>query len=184
MWYSNKTAKERTIFRYELLIKKALREGGFKKGEIQGLKVIPLEKYTDERGALLEIYRSDWKIHHKPQMAYISYTLPGKKRGPHLHEKQSDYFVFAGPGDLVFKAWDLREKSPTFPNFVEIRCGESYPVAIIVPPGVAHGYSNPFQKPGWTVNLPDKLYRGKNKSREADEVRFENTPLEKFLKMP
>ncbi len=175
---------DKYLLHFKKLTEEIIQRGGFKEGSIHGLRVIPLQRYEDARGALLEIYRKDWTIRHKPVMAYISYTLPHQKRGPHLHLRQSDYFVFAGPGNFLFRAWDLRKSSSSFGKFVNMVCGMSNPCAVRVPPGVAHGYSNPFEEPAWSVNLPDKLYKGKKRKKLPDEVRFENSELEALLFIP
>ncbi len=51
---------------------------------------------------------------------------------------------------------------------------------MIIPPGVVHGYKCISQTPAWSINLPDKLYKGPGKSEEIDEIRWElmkNSPF-------
>ena len=65
----------------------------FKNGEIEGVIIKKLEKFSDERGFLVETFRIDNLPNKlKPVMSYISYTKAGIARGPHEHKKQSDIF--------------------------------------------------------------------------------------------
>ncbi|MEE8565562.1 MAG: dTDP-4-dehydrorhamnose 3,5-epimerase family protein, partial [Candidatus Thermoplasmatota archaeon] len=73
----------------------------FKSGEIEGVIVEKLTRFSDERGYLVETYRTDNLPNKlKPVMSYISYTKAGIARGPHEHEKQTDIFCFMGPGNF------------------------------------------------------------------------------------
>ncbi|HNX11167.1 MAG TPA: dTDP-4-dehydrorhamnose 3,5-epimerase family protein [bacterium] len=142
---------------------------------IEGVIIKKINKYTDDRGWLAEVYRSD-EIDFVPQMSYLSYTKFGVKRGPHEHLEQSDYFVFAGPGDFMLYLWDNRPSSSSHGEHLEITVGESDPTLVIVPPGVVHGYKCVSENGAFSINLPDKLYKGKDKQLEIDEVRHENDP--------
>ena len=139
---------------------------------IEGLIIKKLDKYEDERGHLMEIYRSDEnKI--KPEMSYISLTKPQASRGPHEHIYQTDFFIFPGPGNFRLYLWDRRENSSTKGEHLKIELGEKNPASVIVPPGVVHGYKCISKIPAFSINLPDKLYKGKNKKESVDEIRWE-----------
>ena len=140
---------------------------------IEGVKIIKLKKNIDDRGWLAEIFRQD-EIKFSPVMAYISITKSGVIRGPHEHRHQSDLFIFAGPGDFQLHLWDKREGSKSQGEYQKISAGENNQLAIIVPPGIVHGYKCVSVQEAWCVNLPDKLYRGQGKSEEVDEIRWEN----------
>ncbi|MCG2701156.1 dTDP-4-dehydrorhamnose 3,5-epimerase family protein, partial [Candidatus Parcubacteria bacterium] len=90
------------------------------------------------------------------------------------HVKQSDCFVFVGPGDFELYLWDRRGGSETNGEHVKIKVGEKNLSMVIVPPGVVHGYKCVSKCPAYCINLPDKLYKGKNKKEEIDEIRWEN----------
>jgi len=147
---------------------------------IQGVVIKHLTPHEDERGWLIEIYRDD-EDHYQPVMGYVSFTHPGVARGPHEHKYQSDCFVFVGPGDFEFHVWDRRENSSTKGQYMKEIVGQSNPVMIIVPPGVVHGYKAIGDHDAWSINLPDKLYRGTNKVEEVDEIRWEQ--IMSFLMM-
>ncbi len=139
---------------------------------LQGVIIKKLEKFSDERGWLAEIYRHD-EGSYQPAMGYVSVTQPGIARGPHEHKFQSDFFVFVGPGSFNLYLWDNRQGSETFGQKELIAVGADNPVAVLVPPGVVHGYKCVSDIPAYSINLPDKLYRGEGKVEEVDEIRWE-----------
>jgi len=140
---------------------------------INGVVVKKLNKFEDERGWLAEFFRND-EVDYRPAMGYVSVTKPGVARGPHEHKKQSDCFVFAGPGDFELYLWDGRDDSGTKNERVKIKVGAGNPAMVIVPPGVTHAYKCVSDVDGWCVNLPDKLYKGEGKKEEVDEIRWED----------
>jgi len=146
---------------------------------IEGVVVKKLQKFTDDRGWLAEIYRQD-DDHYQPLMSYISYTKNGIIRGPHEHVYQSDLFVFVGPGDFELHLWDRCEGSATKDEYLKLVVGETNPSTVIVPPGVVHGYKCVSESGAFSVNLPDKLYKGTGKSEEIDEIRWELDPASPY----
>ncbi|TSC53448.1 MAG: dTDP-4-dehydrorhamnose 3,5-epimerase [Parcubacteria group bacterium LiPW_39] len=140
---------------------------------MEGIIIKKIIKFEDERGWLAEIWRSD-ETDYRPLMSYVSVTKPGAIRGPHEHTKQSDCFVFLGPGTFELHLWDNREGSATKGEYLKMEVGEKNPVFVLVPPGVVHGYKNISDQDAWCINLPDKLYKGKGKKEESDEIRWEN----------
>jgi len=155
----------------------------FKKGEIKGVVIDKLIKFSDERGFLVETFRKDsLSSDLQPVMSYVSYTRPRVARGPHEHKKQTDIFCFMGPGNFRIKLWDNRKESKTFGYCVEIIGGEDNPIRIIVPPGVVHGYKNISKEvDGMVLNYPDKLYGGWDRKEEVDEIRHEDKEDEFYL---
>ena len=143
---------------------------------IDGVIVKKLDRFNDERGYLAEFWRND-DSGYQAAMGYVSVTLPGVVRGPHEHVYQSDCFVFVGPGKFDLHLWDRREASATKGEYMYLPdLGETAPTAVIVPPGVVHGYKATGEQASWCINLPDKLYKGVNKSEEVDEIRWEIDP--------
>ena len=152
----------------------------FKIGYIDGVQIIELKKFTDERGFLIETFRRDVLKDGLqpaecplPAMSYVSYTKPGISRGPHEHIYQTDVFSFIGPGNFELWLWDNRSKSPTFGNKMIIPAGEDNLKTVVVPAGVVHGYKNISKVPAMVINYPDKLYKGDGKREEVDEIRHE-----------
>jgi len=155
----------------------------FKNGEIEGVIIKKLTRFSDERGFLVETFRIDnLPDKLKPVMSYTSYTKTGIARGPHEHEEQTDIFCFMGPGNFKIKLWDNRKNSKTFNNYIELIGGKDNPIQVVVPPGVVHGYRNISEETdGMVINYPDKLYRGWGKKEEVDEIRHEDKEDEFYL---
>jgi len=143
---------------------------------MEGVIIKKLEKFEDSRGWLTEIFRKDDLNGYQPTMSYISATKPGVVRGPHEHVHQSDCFVFIGPGTFELYLWDRRDDSQTNGEKLKIEVGESNPTLVVVPPGVVHGYKCISEKEAWSINLPNKLYKGEGKKEEIDEIRWEKDP--------
>ncbi len=142
---------------------------------IKDVIIKELKKNHDDRGYLTELFRND-ELDYQPMMSYASFTNPGVIRGPHEHVKQSDCFVFFGPGSFSLHLWDRRENSETKDEKMELTVGADNPCLVIVPPGVVHGYKCISSEPALSLNFPDKLYRGVNKQEEVDEIRWELDP--------
>lgn len=138
-----------------------------------------LTKYDDDRGWLAEIFRND-EADYVPAMVYVSLTNPGVVRGPHEHNEQADCFVFVGPGNFELHLWDRRPDSPKQGDHQILIVGEESPTLVIVPPGVVHGYKCVSDIPAYSINLPNKLYRGKGKLEEIDEIRWEQDPASPY----
>jgi len=154
----------------------------FRNGEIQGVAVHPLSKYTDKRGWLVELFRQDEiEREYYPVMSYISMTDVGVARGPHEHVHQSDLFGFLGPSNFKVYLWDNRKNSPTYMNKKVVIVGEQEPASVLVPPGVVHAYKNVGSALGMVTNFPNQLFAGKGRKEPVDEIRHENDPNTIFI---
>ena len=159
----------------------APRSEGFTEGEIGGVVVRDLRKFMDERGWLTELFRHDeLGEEFYPAMAYISSTEPGVTRGPHEHVDQADLFCFIGPSNFKIRMWDKRSESKTFNHVMTLVVGEDNPKSVLVPLGVVHAYQNVGDIPGIAINCPNRLYAGKGKLEEVDEIRHEDDPQTMF----
>jgi dTDP-4-dehydrorhamnose 3,5-epimerase len=161
--------------------------------KIPVVKYKNLQRHIDERGWLLELFREDempataqssrpYCDPYDPVMGYISMTNAGVIRGPHEHVEQTDLFIFPPIGEFELYLWDNREgvewENGNRPHTV-LRCGATCPTAVMVPPGVVHGYKC-VSGPGISLNFPDSLYRGVDKRLEVDEIRHEDDPCSPF----
>lgn len=147
----------------------------FNEGPVDGVEIRRVEKYSDERGWLIEVFRSDEISENlTPRMSYLSVTKPGIARGPHEHIDQFDYFCFVGPSNFKVYFWDNRQGSPTYHNRMTIKVGEDNPSIVIVPEKVVHAYKNIGEVDGLVVNCPNRLFMGEGKKEPADEIRHEN----------
>jgi dTDP-4-dehydrorhamnose 3,5-epimerase len=153
----------------------------FQPGSIDGVLWKPLRKYHDERGWLCELFRNDEvPAEFRPVMAYISLSEPGIVRGPHEHVEQADFFCFIGPGNFQIYLWDDRPRSRTYRIQQKRIVGEDEPMALIIPPGVAHAYKNVSSGPGLVFNCPNRLFRGPGRKGPVDEIRHEDDPDSPF----
>ncbi|MDH3253204.1 MAG: dTDP-4-dehydrorhamnose 3,5-epimerase family protein [Ignavibacteria bacterium] len=154
----------------------------FRNGTIEGVLIRKLTKFEDGRGWLTEIFRHDeLEECYYPVMGYISVTRQNLARGPHEHADQADHFCFLGPSNFKVYLWDNRKDSPTYLTRQVVHGGEDDPMAIIIPPGVAHAYKNVGQKDGMVVNCPNRLFAGEGKKDPVDEIRHETDPNTVFL---
>lgn len=149
----------------------------FAPGKIHDVLIRDLTKFIDDRGWLTELYRTDEVPGpHNPVMGYISITFPGVARGPHEHRDQADFFAFLGPSNFKVYLWDSRKGSPSYGTRQIVYAGEDAPKTVIIPAGVVHAYRNIGRRDGMVVNLPNRLYAGKEKKEAVDEIRHENDP--------
>ncbi len=148
---------------------------------IKGVIIKKLDKFRDQRGWLIEVFRNDeLKDDLIPQMSYVSMTKPGIVRGPHEHEDQTDLFVFIGPGEFELYLWDNRKNSPSYGESFKEVFGKNNRASVIVPPGVIHGYKNISDQEAWCLNYPNRLYAGIGKKEKVDEIRHEEDKNSKF----
>ena len=153
----------------------------FQPGSIDGVVWKPLKKYHDERGWLCELFRADEvPAEFRPVMGYISLSAPGIVRGPHEHVEQADFFCFLGPANFQVSLWDNRPRSRTYRVQQTEIIGVDRPMALIIPPGVAHAYENISQEPGLVFNCPNRLFMGPGRKGPVDEVRHEDDPDSPF----
>ncbi len=149
-------------------------------GEIDGCIIAPFTKYSDNRGWLAEIFRSDELPGDVfPRMGYISQTDPGRARGPHEHEHQTDLFAFCDGSYRVY-LWDDREDSKTYGKRIVLSSGAENPMIVIIPPGVVHAYQNVGDRPALVINCPSRLYGGEGRSEAVDEIRHEDRSDQRF----
>ncbi|MEY2433112.1 MAG: dTDP-4-dehydrorhamnose 3,5-epimerase [Acidimicrobiaceae bacterium] len=106
---------------------------------IDGVRVTPLRRIPDERGAVFHMLRSDSDEFAGFGEIYFSLVYPGVIKGWHLHQRMTlNYAVPVGMIKLV--CYDDREGSPTRGNVQEIHSGELNYCLTTVPPGVWNGF--------------------------------------------
>jgi dTDP-4-dehydrorhamnose 3,5-epimerase len=101
---------------------------------IEGVEVIPLQRFEDERGWFMEIRRES-RLPKPSRQTNLSFTRKGVIKGLHYHERgQDDLFVcLQGMVRVVLLE---RETDETFC----LDIGEENPVAVYVPGHLGHGY--------------------------------------------
>ncbi len=108
---------------------------------IQGVYIVNLEAYEDERGRFLETFRKEWF----PQRSWHilqtnrSDSAAGVLRGLHYHHNQVDYW-YVVKGTIRAALADIRPNSPTFKQTQTVEMGGAHEIGLFIPCGVAHGF--------------------------------------------
>ena len=142
-------------------------------GDIEGVEIRKLQKHSDDRGWLAEIYRQDQDTPN-PKMGYISFRKPQSRHPVHEHKAQTDVMLFPGIGRFKVRLWDNREKSLTYGNMMTFSTSENNPTLVIIPPKVVHSYKVLNLSGAYVLNFPDQLYGGELRKGEIDEIRWED----------
>lgn len=119
----------------------------------------------DSRGSLVEVFRAAWTRHRggeRVAQAYLSTTYADVVKGWHLHREQTDRFACVA-GRVVVALYDLRPDG--HPSVVEVALSAQYPQLLVIPPGVAHGWSNPGPGDATILNLVSHEYDGSDEYR-------------------
>ena len=129
-----------------------------RKTPIEGVRTIPLSRFTDDRGFFLEIFRG--RANHAAGRALAEFfegapvaqvnssvvDAGGHIKGLHYHLKQEDIWFFPPPSKAKVVLFDIRKDSPTRGQTQVIVAGGGQDLLVRIPRGVAHGYrplSNP-----------------------------------------
>jgi len=124
---------------------------------IEGVSVRKLRLIPDERGFLMEMFRSDWDEFKKFGQTYVTAVNPGAVKAWHYHKIQTDHFIcVAGMAKVVL--YDGREDSPTYGEINEFFMGTLNPILLKIPPFVYHGFKGISQEMTLIVNVPTELY--------------------------
>lgn len=134
---------------------------------IEGVVVKKLRVIPDERGRLMEIFRSDDEIFERFGQVYVTTTYPGVIKAWHLHKRQTDH-VACIKGMIKLALYDPREGSPTKGEVNELFIGEHNPALVRIPKGVYHGWKGIGEFEALIVNCPDEVYN----YAEPDEYRL------------
>ena len=106
---------------------------------IDGVKIIPLKQFPDERGSVKHMLRCDDPWFEKFGEIYFSTVYPGMVKGYHFHKEMAlNYAVIVGTIKLIL--WDTRDGSPTKGQIQEFFVGEQNYVLVHVPPQVWNAF--------------------------------------------
>ncbi|MGV8083257.1 MAG: dTDP-4-dehydrorhamnose 3,5-epimerase family protein [Coriobacteriia bacterium] len=134
---------------------------------IDGVKLKDLKVIPDDRGLLMEMWRSDDPDFQKFGQCYVTMVYPGVIKAWHYHRKQIDHFVcVSGMAKVVL--FDDRKDSPTRGETNTFVIGWQRQRMIIIPNGVYHGFTPVGADPAMIVNIPTEVYN----YDEPDEFRL------------
>lgn len=106
---------------------------------IDGVQVIPLRRFPDERGTVLHMLRRTDPHFKEFGEIYFSSVYPGVIKGWHRHREMTlNYACIHGRIKLVL--YDEREGSPTRGNLLEVFLGEDNYSLVVIPPDVWNGF--------------------------------------------
>jgi dTDP-4-dehydrorhamnose 3,5-epimerase len=108
----------------------------------QGVYIKRLETHHDARGALTEVFRNDWNLEIEAVQWNVVSSAPRVMRGVHVHVTHSDYILVV-QGSMILGLHDLRNNSLTKGLTATIELHADNSRAVIIPPGVAHGFYFP-----------------------------------------
>ncbi len=124
---------------------------------IDGAKVTPRKPIPDERGRLMELFRSDEEDFEKFGQVYLTTAYPGVVKAWHYHKKQTDNFICIH-GMMKVVLYDAREGSPTHGEVNEFFLGDHKPVRLRIPKGVYHGFTCIGPHEAIIINVPTEVY--------------------------
>ena len=101
---------------------------------IDEIQVIPLRKFEDDRGWLLELRRES-RLPKPTKQTNVSFSRKGVIRGLHYHERGQDDLFVCLEGTARVVVLD-RESSQTFTMDI----GDDNLVALYIPGHLAHGF--------------------------------------------
>jgi dTDP-4-dehydrorhamnose 3,5-epimerase len=103
---------------------------------IEGVEVIPLQRFEDERGWFMEIRRES-RLPKPSRQTNLSFTRKGVIKGLHYHERGQDDLFVCLKGMVRVVLLD-RGTDETFC----LDIGDENPVAVYVPGRLGHGYES------------------------------------------
>ena len=110
------------------------------KTKFKGLLIIQKEKFPDNRGYFLELYKKKI-INKKLPFTCISYSKKNVIRGLHLQRKKTQAkYVSVLKGKILDVVVDLRKNSKTFGKVFKIILSEKNLKSLYIPEGFAHGF--------------------------------------------
>ena len=101
---------------------------------MDGVRVIPLKRFQDDRGWLMELRRESW-LPKRSRQTNVSFSRRGVIKGLHYHERGQDDLFACLQGTARVVVLD-RETGETF----TIDIGDDHPATVYIPGHLAHGY--------------------------------------------
>jgi dTDP-4-dehydrorhamnose 3,5-epimerase len=108
---------------------------------IDGVYLVPLTTFPDNRGSFTEDYRRSWVPGSREMVqGNISISKATVLRGLHFHRQQADWWNFY-TGSAIVGLHDLRVGSPTQGVGLALRIDTDEGLSgLYIPRGVAHGF--------------------------------------------
>jgi dTDP-4-dehydrorhamnose 3,5-epimerase len=107
--------------------------------EINNVKILPLKKIEDERGAVMHMLRADQEHFQGFGEIYFSLVKPGVIKGWKLHKRISQS-MSVPEGKIRMVVYDSRKESTTFGQFQIINFGNDHYALVQLPPNVWYAF--------------------------------------------
>jgi dTDP-4-dehydrorhamnose 3,5-epimerase len=141
------------------------------RSSIDGLIISPLSVFSDERGAVLHMMRSDSDLFKGFGEVYFSQVNPGVIKGWKLHKKMTQNFTVP-VGRIKVVVYDAREQSKSFGEIVEVTLGRPDQYHLLqVPPGVWYAFQNIGEQDALLTNCADMPHDpGEAQTQSLDQL--------------
>ncbi len=121
---------------------------------IDGVRIKPLKKIPDDRGAIFHMLKSSDPEFTQFGEIYFSKVYPGVVKAWHIHTKMTlNYAVVSGMIKLVL--FDNRDDSPTKGELMELYLGDDNYSLVTIPPMVWNGFMGLGTEPSIVANCSD-----------------------------
>lgn len=124
---------------------------------INGVKIKKLKIIPDDRGRLMEIFRSDDEFFEKFGQVYMTTVKPGIVKAWHYHRLQTDNFCCV-KGKIRLGLYDARRDSATFGETMDLVLGPDEPKLVSIPKNVFHGFKGAAAEESIVINTPTETY--------------------------
>lgn len=139
---------------------------------IEGVKIIPLEQFSDERGKVMHMLKITDDYFEKFGEIYFSMAFPNRIKGWHIHKRMIlNYVCVTGKIKLVL--YDNRKKSETKGEIQEIFLGEDNYKLVHIPSNIINGWKNYSSIPAIVANCATEPYD----SEEIEYIRPFNNDI-------
>lgn len=128
---------------------------------IDGVKIVPLKQFSDERGKIMHMLRSDDPHFKGFGEIHFSVAFPSVVKGWHIRNHISTVAVPLGRVKWVL--YDGRKDSPTKGEIMEIFLGEDNYCLLQIPPGVTSGYKTYGLTHSIVANVTDATHQDEAK---------------------
>lgn len=113
---------------------------------IEGLKLIYLNDFKDNRGSFIKVFNQDFfrenGLETEFKESYYSISAKHVIRGMHFQIPPAEHtkLVYVNQGEIIDVILDIRKNSATYGKYFRIKIGKTNAVAIYIPIGCAHGF--------------------------------------------
>lgn len=146
------------------------------------VNLVSLKRFVDDGGSFQELFRLNengqamfefpcvqggtTKLLLTIRQVNYSVMEPGATKAWHLHRKQWDVWFVPPECKLIVGLLDCRREAPLNPSRLVLGDGKSQ--LLVIPPGVAHGGSNPYHERAVIVYGTSEFFSAQN----PDELRL------------